>query len=57
MKPEMTASVQENIKTHKRFKHERFIMSTKTKTMCTISAHIDFDKATNGHTDIKHERE
>ena len=25
------------------------------KTMCSFSAYFDFDKATNGRTDVKHE--
>ena len=27
------------------------------KTMCELSAYVAFNKATNGQTDIKHEKE
>ena len=44
----MTASVQENkSKDTRGYKHERFLISTRQKTMCEFSAYFAFNKATN----------
>ena len=57
LKTEMTADVQESKSKHTRDQKWTLFNIDKTKTMCKFSAYVAFNKATNGQTDIKHEKE